>query len=105
MRVSVYLIDIFNWNDPSFWSGLSEVGSGHTLDFSTLGTQFTVDVDPDAKTISLSDGSTSFTIGEPGALGVDATFGGTTLLEFFTLLWGSAGSDSLGPTMYRGIHP
>ena len=98
MRVSVYLIDIFNWNDPSFWSGLSEVGSGHTLDFSTLGTQFTVDVDPDAKTISLSDGSTSFTIGEPGALGVDATFGGTTLLEFFTLLWGSAGSDTLSGT-------
>ncbi len=94
--MAIYTVTTANWNDPAFWSAISEAGSGHELDFSGLPTGYSVDFDPATGRIILSDGGTNFTVGEAGYGGAsDATLGGSTLLDFFTRLSGSQGDDNL----------
>ena len=85
--MTVYFVTISNWNTPSFWSGISEGTSGHTLDFSGLTSAFSVDVDKATGEITIDDGATSFVIGESGYVGPpapDTNLGAGTSLDFFT---------------------
>ena len=77
--MATYLVTTSNWNSPAFWSGISHGTSGHSLDFSTLPANFTVVYDTDTNSLALTDGSTTFIIGDVGFSGSpDATLGGTT---------------------------
>lgn len=68
----IYTVTAANWNDPAFWSSISETTSGHTLDFSGLPSNFTVNFDPTVgNVLTIDDGTTSFVIGSSvGGLGV-----------------------------------
>ncbi|TCP44298.1 Hint domain-containing protein [Rhodovulum marinum] len=97
--MATYSVTTANWNDPAFWSSISQGTAGHTLDFSALPASYSVFVDPVTGTITLSDGATTFVVGEAGYGGTaDATLGGTTLLSYFTGLTGGAGNDTLWGT-------
>jgi len=96
--MAIYTVTTANWNDPLFWSAISETTSGHELDFSGLGTTFSLDVHQVNGIITISDGVTTFTVGEAGVTGTDANFGGTTLLDFFTSISGVQGQDIVDGT-------
>ena len=51
-----------NWNSPTFWGGISEAGTGHTLDLSGLGSGFFVDLNRNFASPSISDEPTTFTV-------------------------------------------
>ncbi|MHA7827167.1 MAG: Hint domain-containing protein [Roseovarius sp.] len=93
--MTAYIVTVGNWNDPLFWQSVDETSTGHTLDFSGLGAAFDVVTDQTTGIITISDGSTVFTVGEAGAAGTDANLGGTTDLGFFDNVIGSGGSDNL----------
>ena len=61
-----YLVTTTNWNSSSFWSGIAETSEGHSLDFSGLPSSYSVDFDEAAEVVTISDGTTTFTVGEPG---------------------------------------
>ncbi|WP_135501533.1 Hint domain-containing protein [Roseovarius aestuariivivens] len=96
--MTVYVVTTANGNDPAFWAAINESAGGHTLDFSALPPNFDIDVDKDTGRIILSDGTTSFTVGEAGYGGAsDATLGGGTLWDFFeTLLFGDGDQRIVG---------
>lgn len=90
--MTIYIVTTSIWNDPAFWATVNETGTGHTLDFSNLPSNFDVDLQSDFDRIIISDGVTSFTIGDSDVgFGTDATMGGTTQLEYFTTIIGSQG--------------
>ncbi|WP_299723521.1 Hint domain-containing protein [uncultured Tateyamaria sp.] len=92
--MATYTVTTSNWNNASFWSSISQSGPGHTLDFSALPSNFSVDFWPDASRIVISDGTSSFVIGDSDYGGsADATMGGSTQLEYFTNVRGSQGDD------------
>jgi len=91
--MTTYVVTPSNWNTAAFWQSISETTAGHTLDFSALGPGFTLQFDQTTGLIVLSDGATSFSVGEPGATGTDANLGGTTQLDFFTDVVGTQGED------------
>ncbi|WP_326295436.1 Hint domain-containing protein [Mesobacterium hydrothermale] len=92
----MYTVTTANWNDPTFWSGISEAAAGHTLDFSALGAGYTIDFDTTPGLLTLSDGTTTYAVGESGYVGAtDTTLGGATLFDFFTTLSGTGGDDTL----------
>ena len=92
--MSIYTVTAANWNSPAFWSSISESGAGHTLDFSALGSGFTVNIQNTLGYFTISDGSTTYTVGESGyAGGADALLGGSTLLDFFSILSLTQGDD------------
>ncbi len=92
--MTTYAVTTANWNDPAFWSGLSESSSGHTLDFSGLPSNYTVAFDPDSGLLTMSDGTTTFRVGDSSNGGsTDASLGGTTLFDYFTTYIGSDGAD------------
>ncbi|TCO74046.1 Hint domain-containing protein [Rhodovulum euryhalinum] len=94
--MTTYAVTLNTWNSSAFWAGIAESGPGHTLDFSLLPSDFSVQFDPGLNTITLSDGTTSFVVGDAGYIGSpDATLGGATLLSFFQTVIGSQGGDSL----------
>ena len=93
--MTTYAVTTANWNSPSFWLAISEGAAGHTLDFSALPASFTVDMPLTSNIITLSDGTTTFTIGEAGVAGTDANLGGATQLESFDVVLGGAGNDSI----------
>lgn len=43
--MATYTVTTSNWNSPAFWSGVSEGAGGHELDFSGLGSDYTVEHD------------------------------------------------------------
>jgi len=92
--VATVTITSANWNSAAFWAGVSETAPGHILSFSALGPSFTVVVDHATGIITISDGVTTFTIGESGVAGTDANLGGTTLLDYFNVNYGSSGADT-----------
>lgn len=94
--MTTYLVTTSNWNDPAFWSGISESGPGAVLDFSALPVNYSVDFEALNGTVLLSDGSNSFSIGEPGDSGTNATLGGTTQFAYFTTVSGSSNDDTIG---------
>ncbi len=92
--MAIYTVTAANWNDPAFWSSISEAGSGHSLDFSDLPSNFSIDYDPDLNRLIISDGTSSFTVGDATYGGVsDADLGGSTLFSNFTTIIGTAGAD------------
>ena len=91
--MTTYVITASNWNQIAFWAAIAETVPGHTLDFSGLGPGFSTHVDQVSGIITISDGVTSFTVGETGVTGTDATLGGTTLLDYFTTISGAQGND------------
>ena len=73
---------------------INHSGTGHTLDFSSLPSNFSVDFYPDMDRVLISDGTSNFTIGDGGFGGAaDATSGGTTQPNYFTNVVGSDGAD------------
>ncbi len=95
--MAVYVVDSSNWDDPSFWAGISEASSGHSLDFSALGGLFSLEFNPWTGAVTLSDGTSTFTIGDASYAGggSDASLGGATLLSYFTTVTGTQGNDTL----------
>ncbi len=92
--MSTYVVTTSNWNDTAFWAAISESGPGHTLDFSALPSGFTVDFWPDGSHLVINDGTSEFAINDSdGTFKSDVTLGGTTQLEYFTVLYGSHGDD------------
>jgi len=96
--MAVYQVTEANWNDAAFWNGVSETGAGQTLEFSDLPDNFSVDVDAALGIVTISDGTSSFTVGEAGVGGTDASFGAGTLLDYFTMLYGGAGEETIDGT-------
>ncbi len=89
-----FIVTASNWNSAAFWNGTDVSGPGHTLDFSALPSNFSVDFYPAAGRILVSDGTNFFIIGDSDyGGGTDATMAGTTQLEFFTTVIGSDGND------------
>ena len=85
--MTTYTVTTANWNDPSFWAAISQPAGGHTLDFSALPANYAVEIDKATGRISLTDGATTFTVGEAGYGGTsDASLGGSTLLDHFETL-------------------
>ena len=95
--MATYTITTANWNSAADWSSISEASAGHTLDFSALPSNFSVTTSLSG-IITITDGTTTYTIGEPGNDTTDANFGGSTQLDYFTTLIGSQGDDSLTGT-------
>ena len=94
--MTTYTVTTANWNKPAFWSSVSEATGGHTLDFSALPSTYTVDIDKATGRIILTDGTTTFTVGEAGYGGAsDATLGGGTLLDYFETLTFGDGAHSV----------
>lgn len=92
--MTTYVVTPSNWNTLGFWQGISETVAGHTLDFSALGPAFTLQFSETTGILQLSDGTSTFSVGEAGTAGVDANLGGTTSLEFFTTVLGTQGEES-----------
>ena len=89
-----FIVTASNWNSAAFWNGIDVSGPGHTLDFSALPSNFSVDFYPAATRILVSDGTNFFIIGDSDyGGGTAATMAGTTQLEFFTTVIGSDGND------------
>ncbi|MGH1414445.1 MAG: Hint domain-containing protein [Pelagimonas sp.] len=85
--MAVYTVTTSNWNSAAFWSGIHETASGHTLDLNALTASYTVTLDKASGVLTISDGGSSFTIGESGHSGpADATLGGATDWSLFTSL-------------------
>lgn len=89
-----FVVTTSNWNDPNFWSAITETAPGHSLFFNSLPGAFTVNFDASLNQIVISDGTSTFTVGDSDAApGADATLGGTTDLDFFTNVVGTDGSS------------
>lgn len=97
-HLTSYAVDMTNWNSVAFWSGISEISTGHELDFSQLDNSFRVDVGTASGTITITDGNTTFSIGDSTTSGLDATLGGSTLLTFFDTISGGDGVDTINGT-------
>ncbi|KMW56417.1 Alkaline phosphatase [Candidatus Rhodobacter oscarellae] len=93
--MATYWITTSNWNDAAFWSSVSETTNGHTLDFSALPSNYSVLADYGSGRVTISDGTTTFIVGEPGDGGADANFGGSTDLDLFDCVIGSEGDDTI----------
>ncbi|MHA7873807.1 Hint domain-containing protein [Roseivivax sp.] len=94
--MATYSVTSSNYNDPKFWGSIIETGSGHTLDFSALPSDFTVYHAYGGNYLYIHDGDSWFTVGSGGIGGVDATLGGLTGLSSFTSYAGGAGADLYG---------
>ncbi|OAN69475.1 hypothetical protein A8B78_21625 [Jannaschia sp. EhC01] len=94
MSTAIYTITTSNWDDPSFWSSISETGIGNELDCSFLPSAFTVTFDARSGLVTITDGSTTFTIGDATYGGSsDASLGGSTEWTFFDTYVTSDGGD------------
>ena len=94
--MATYTVTTANWNDSAWWASVGPPGPGHVLDFSALPSNFTVIYNYSTGEITISDGTSSFTIGDSTATGgpYDATMGGTSELNFFEF-HGSQGDDTV----------
>ncbi|ABD53983.1 Hint domain-containing protein [Jannaschia sp. CCS1] len=93
--MATYFVTTSNWNDPSFWSSINQSGDGHSIDFGNLPSNFSVEFDKGSGLVTLSDGTSTFTIGDANHGGSsDATLGGSTQWTYFDNVEGSQGDDS-----------
>ncbi|WP_427874984.1 Hint domain-containing protein [Pelagimonas varians] len=94
--MATYTVTLSNWNSASFWSGINEGSGGHTLDFSGLGSGYTVEFDVQSGSITLSDGTDTYIVGDASSGGgADAYLDGGTQLEYFSNIVGTEGNDTL----------
>ena len=96
--MSSYSVTTANWNDPAFWATVSAAGpgGGDLLDFSSLPSNYTVDINYESGELSLFDGTTTFTVGDSIAPGsYDAGLDGTTQFSYFDILNTSTGDDTI----------
>ncbi len=93
--MATYTVTTSNWNSAAFWSGINESSGGHTLDFSGLGTGYSVEFDVFNGEITLSDGTDTFVVGDAVSSSADAYMGGSTVLTNFSTVLGSEGEDTL----------
>ncbi|WP_299936739.1 Hint domain-containing protein [uncultured Pelagimonas sp.] len=93
--MATYTVTTSNWNSTAFWSGINEGSGGHTLDFSGLGSGYSVEFDVFNGDITLSDGTDTFVVGDAISSSADAYMGGSTVLTNFSTVLGSEGEDTL----------
>ncbi|CUH78600.1 Hint domain-containing protein [Tropicibacter naphthalenivorans] len=95
--MATYTVTTTNWNSAVFWSGISEATGGHTLDFSGLGSGYTVNFNETLGEVTISDGATIFVVGDASATGgpYGASLGGGTVFDFFDTILGSQGNDTI----------
>lgn len=93
--MAIYIVTASNWNSAAFWSGITETGTGHTLDFSALDATYSVSVNQTTGVVTIVNGFDGYTVGEAGVTGVNANFGGTTLLDYFTTISGAQSGDQV----------
>lgn len=92
--MATYTVTAANWNSANFWANISQSGAGHTLDFSGLGSGFSVELNTSAHELQISNGSTTYTVGDSYHSGSsNADLGGWTQFEFFTNVRLPDGSD------------
>ncbi|WP_137701256.1 beta strand repeat-containing protein [Marimonas lutisalis] len=85
--MATYSVTTSNWNSPAFWASVSQAGPGHVLDFSSLPSNYTVSYDTDTGAVTISEGTSSFVVGDTSYAGTpDASLGGTTIWHYFTTL-------------------
>lgn len=96
--MTVYVVTTENWDSAAFWSGVSEGSAGHALDFTALPPGYTVETDAATGVITISDGTSTYTVGESGVGGTDANLGAGTQLDYFTMAYGGGGGDTLEGT-------
>lgn len=93
--MAYYNVTTSNWDSPSFWSNMTTNASDDELDFSNLPSTFTIDLDMETGELSISDGTTTFTVGDSTASGsYDATLGGSHKFSEFESVYGSPGQDT-----------
>jgi len=90
--MATYVVTTSNWNQPGFWSAI-DASNGDTLDLSALGAAYSFDFDRSTSVMTISDGVTSFTIGNAGSAGTDAQLG-SGVVDDFDVQIGTAGDDS-----------
>jgi len=91
--MTTYVINRSNWNDPAFWASIVETGDGQRLDFSRLGSAFTIHFEERAGRITIQDAHQVFTVEQAGVTDTDASLGGDTLLRAFDSVIASRGQD------------
>lgn len=87
-----------NRNSAPFRAAVAPSGAGHTLDLSALAKSFSTGADQASGSTTLSDGMTTFILGQACVWGTSATLGGATLLDYFTSISGAQGSDTVTGT-------
>ncbi|SMX41023.1 Hint domain-containing protein [Maliponia aquimaris] len=93
--MATYTVTTANWNSSSFWSTVSRNNAGHTLDFSSLGPGYSVVYDTGSGLLTLSNGTTTYTVADRTYSGpTDAALGGNSRFENYTTVRLPAGSDS-----------
>ena len=92
-EMTTYVVHGTNYNDPSFWASISEGSPGHTLDFTGLPPNYEININAEAKTISIWDGTSWYSVGESGNTGTNATLGSPTLVDDFTVILANNSDD------------
>ncbi|MGP6086718.1 Hint domain-containing protein [Antarctobacter jejuensis] len=93
--MATYSVTTSNWNSAAFWSSINQGSVGHTLDFSALGPGYTVSYDTISGLLTLSNGTTTYTVEDSTHVGPsDAALGGGTQFAYFDTIILPDGSDS-----------
>lgn len=103
--MATFTVTAANWNDAGFWSSISADASGHVLDFSSLGSDYTVSWETDH--FYLSDSVNTFIVGDSTYTGpFHALMPAPTVSQNFDRVLGSEGNDLLkgdsDPTLIEG---
>ncbi|MBU3032960.1 Hint domain-containing protein [Tritonibacter mobilis] len=91
--MTTYSVTSSNYNDPGFWSSISEYSGGHWLDFRALPSTYYVNIDAEARIISIWDGGAWYRVGEDGNGSTDSNLGSPTSLDDFNIITGNDASD------------
>ncbi|SPF80459.1 Hint domain-containing protein [Pseudoprimorskyibacter insulae] len=92
--MATFTVTTSNWNTAAFWQGINSAGPGDVIDFSGLDASYSVTWNSD--NIVISDGTTSYTVGDSTFGGAsDAQMGAPAELSFFEEYYGSQGDDDL----------
>jgi len=94
--MAIFSVTTSNWNSPSFWASILLNTSENTLDMSALPGAFTVSTSIEAGLLTLSNGSSSFSIADASYSGSsDAVLGGTSLFSQFDSFLSPAGGGTI----------
>ncbi|MFK7836916.1 MAG: hypothetical protein AB8B60_11890 [Sulfitobacter sp.] len=79
-----YTVTTSNWNSAAFWSAITQSAPGGELDFSGLPSTYDVDIFHPGGRIVITDGTSTYIIGDDTSSGTDVTMGSGTVLSNFT---------------------